>query len=670
MGLAAAVAYSPTSHNDFTNWDDKDYLQNNKQITEPNRLGSIWDPQAEQQQHQYYPMVFTSFWIEHRLEMWWRARGLGVAMEKLPPEQHSFNPAIYHTTNLVLHAINAALVVWLMRSLGVNLWVAWLTAGLFALHPINAASVAWAAERKNVLSGMFYFLALILCCQHLRRGGWFRYAACLLLFVLALLSKTACLTLPATVLLCDWLIRGRPTARSAIGSLARIAPMLLLGLAAVWQTQRIEKKNAAAKTNVVFLEPELRPFAAAGAVWFYVGKVVAPVGFPGVYPKWIIPDHWPLFVTALLGLPLAGLGAWKLRRRLPPLALWGMGHYLLALSPMLGLIPFNYMQYAYVADHFFYLPGIGLFLCLALAADWARRRLESIGWHGLPLTDGPPVKGLPPAGWHGLPPLRQAMSEPAGARSAASGTPGDIPAPNPSGAAMDGPTRLGVWLRTLPLTALAAVALSGLGWATWRQCADVWHNATTYWEYTLRLNPKCWPGHYNLGNIYKSDAFAAQKQGNRDQAQTMFKKAADQYRLAAESKDGLYQAYEAWGQMLTQMGDLPAAVERYHQAVVLTPMDKKSWTEYRYRLAQLLVRLNRGDDAEEILNEIIAHKPKQSVRAHIQLGRLLRVRGQLNEAIDHYQRALTLNPRSAEARNGLEATRRAQQRLRGTPTDQ
>jgi len=259
------------------------------------------------------------------------------------------------------------------------------------------------------------------------------------------------------------------------------------------------------------------------------------------------------------------------------------------------------------------------------------------------------------------------MNTTAGAASAPSDNPGDVPAPDSSGAPFvraKGPSR---WLRPLPLTVLAALVLSGLGWATWRQCAYVWRNAATYWEYTLRLNPKCWPGHYNLGNIYKSDAFAAERQGNRSRARTMFQKAADQYRLAAESKEGLYQAYEAWGQMLTQLDDLPAAAERYRQAVALTPMDKKSWTEYRYRLAQLLVRLNRGEEAEEVFNEIITHKPKQSVRAHIQLGRLLRVRGQLNEAIDHYQRALNLNPRSAEARNGLEATRRAQQRLRGSP---
>jgi len=609
--LAAAaglVVYWPTLHNDFVNWDDHDYLTKNTYLTEPGGLAKIWDPDAKQQQ--YYPMVFSSFWLEYRLDLELRAHRLGVAVSDLTTKQREFNPGVFHGTNMVLHAINVALIVWLLQLLGVRPWVAWLTAGLFAVHPINVASVSWAAERKNVLSALFFLLSLICYLRHTRRTAWGGYALCLVLYVLALLSKTATLTLPATVMICDRLIHRRWWWRS----LVQVLPMIYLGLVAARMTHDVERRNAARKTTVVFLEPELRPFAAAGAIWFYVGKIMVPAGFPGVYPRWDIPAHWPAFLAAVGALPAAGILLWKLRRRVSGHALWGMGHYLLSLAPMLGLIPFNYTQFTFVADHFVYLPAIGVFLCVAVAADFVRRRFS----------------------------------------------PG--------------------WLRSVPMTTLACAVLVALGIRSWVHNKEVWKDGTTFWEYTLELNPSCWPGQYNLANNYSRKAAALQRAGNAAEVRRYREQAAEHYALAAVAKPGLYQAHRACADTLVQLRRFEEAGEHYRQALAALPKlgrSRPTRADYHLSLGEALSRAGQSSEAEAQFRQCFEVEPageRQRARmaptqakAHVKLAHLLRVRGQLDDAIEHYQRALELKPNFDAARRGLQATRQARQGLRGSP---
>ena len=345
---AAAVAYLPTLDNDFVTWDDPKYISNNPQIPDPHGLASIWHPRQED--HQYYPLVFTTFWLEYRL---WE-----------------FNPRGYHLTNLILHALSVGLLVAVLRLLGVSPWVAWLAAGLWALHPINCASVAWATQRKNTLSGLFYLLSLICYLRNLRHTSWPVYVVGLAFFVLGLLSKTAIVTLPATALLCERLV----TRRWSWQGVARVAPLFVLGFAAGLITVMVEQ--GVAKSSTIRLDALLRPLVAGGSVWFYIGKILVPFGFPGVYPRWDVRASWLILSLAMLGVPLAALLLWRLRHKLSGHVLWGLSHYVLALGPMLGLIHLNYNQTSFVADHFVYIPALGVFLTLAVALDYFRRRTK------------------------------------------------------------------------------------------------------------------------------------------------------------------------------------------------------------------------------------------------------------------------------------------------------
>lgn len=193
--LALAVcAYVPATHGGFI-WDDDRYVSENPALTHPAGLRAIWlRPGATDQ---YYPLVFTTFWVEHRI---WGT-----------------NPAGYHWVNVVLHGLNAGLLWTLLTRLGVR-WP-WLAAAVFALHPVHVESVAWISERKNVLSGFFYLVAFLAYLRFapLEPGegavpdeaavaeeratgsglGW--YAVAFAAFVAALLSKTVTCSLPAVI---------------------------------------------------------------------------------------------------------------------------------------------------------------------------------------------------------------------------------------------------------------------------------------------------------------------------------------------------------------------------------------------------------------------------------------------------------------------------------------
>ena len=548
--LAAAIAYLPALRNDFVSWDDPGHITENEDVAAPDGLRRIWNPW--QTERQYYPLVFTSYWLEYRA---WK-----------------LNPYGYHLTNLVLHAVNAALLIAVLRLLGVKPWVAWLAAALFALHPINVASVAWATERKNVLSTLFYLLSLACFVRRIRGGGWLSYAASLLLFVAALLSKTASVTLPITALLCDRLIRRRWSARSLVA----VAPMIVLGVAAGIVTHRVEA--GIARVSMVPLEPVLRPLVAAGALWFYVGKILVPVHFPAVYARWDVAGNWWPFAAALLGTLAVAAAVWRWRRRIPAHVGWGLGHYVVAVSPMLGLIPFNYTQFSFVADHFVYLPAIGLFLTLATGVDLARARL--------------------------------------------------------------GRTRTAFVAATVP----TCLVLALLGACTWRQCATVWKNGHTLWEHTVKLVPRCSIGHYSLGNLYRREGRWAD--------------AAEQYRLCTAARRELYQGYGRRADMLWKLGDREGAVTNYRLGLEYAPVNYRTWTEYHYELADLLVQLGRPGEAEPLLREVVQRKSGLA-EGYVKLASFLRQQGRTGEALAAYERALKLAPDDAAARQGLRAAQQA-----------
>ncbi len=328
-------------------WDDDAHVTA-PELRSVAGLARIWfDVGATQQ---YYPLLHSAFWIQHKLWGDW--------------------PVGYHVVNTLLHALSAVLVLFIVRRLLRSAQAPWadhaamLSAAVFALHPVHVESVAWITELKNTLSGMFYLsaMALYLRFDESRRAKW--YALALLLFVCGLLTKTVTATLPAALLVILWWHRGRIALRRDV---APLLPWFALGAAAGLFTAWVEHDLIGAKGEEFQFTTLQRALLAGRVVWFYLGKLLWPANLIFIYPRWDVnpsaPDQW-LYPIALIALVTALL---LLRRRSrAPLA--ALLLFVGTLFPVLGFFNVYPFLFSFVADHFQYLASLGMivFVCAAI----------------------------------------------------------------------------------------------------------------------------------------------------------------------------------------------------------------------------------------------------------------------------------------------------------------
>ncbi|HUN82375.1 MAG TPA: O-GlcNAc transferase, partial [Phycisphaerae bacterium] len=314
IAISTFAAYGPALFGDFI-WDDDSYVSENKAVTSPGFSGltSIWTDYTATPQ--YYPLVFTSYWIEYRL---WGLHTPG-----------------YHITNIALHVFSAILLGRLLTRLRVP--GAWLAAAVFALHPVNVESVAWITERKNALCGLFYILSLSAYVRFAALDtGEFppnprvgTYLLCMLCFIGALLSKTVTASLPAVILLLIWWRRGRVSRMEA----ATLVPMFVVGAALGLFTAWLEKHHVGAVGHEWKLTLLDRFLIATRAPWFYASKIVWPWSLAFIYDRWQIDSRqaWQYLFPIATILTLGVL--WLARRRI------GRGPLLIALCLIGTLFP-------------------------------------------------------------------------------------------------------------------------------------------------------------------------------------------------------------------------------------------------------------------------------------------------------------------------------------------
>ncbi len=332
-----AIAYVPALRGGFV-WDDDAYVTANRALRTANGLADIWlRPGATPQ---YYPLTFTSFWLEWRLWGTWAAG--------------------YHATNVALHAA-AAVVLWRLFVL-LAVPGAWLGAALFALHPVQVESVAWITERKNVLSGVFALGAAFAFLRAPRA-----YGLALVLFAAALAAKTVTCTLPVALAVLLWWRHGRLRREDV----APLVPFLGLGVVFAPVTVWMERTHVGAQGALWDLSPAGRVLVAGRALWFYAGTLVWPARLTFVYPRWHVdagdPSQYVFPLAALL--VLAAL--WTARRRLGTGPLVAALVFAVTLAPALGFVDVYPMRYSFVADHFQYHAAIAP-LALAAAAITTR----------------------------------------------------------------------------------------------------------------------------------------------------------------------------------------------------------------------------------------------------------------------------------------------------------
>jgi protein O-mannosyl-transferase len=341
------LVYQPVFRAGFI-WDDDAH------VTAPalrswSGLSRIWtEPGATQQ---YYPLLHSLFWLEHRL---WGDRALG-----------------YHLTNLGLHAAAAGLFLLLLRRLAIP--GAWLAAVIFAVHPLHVESVAWISEQKNTLSAVFYLGAALTWLNfdthRARRFYWIASG----LFLFGLLTKTVVATLPAALLVVAWWRRGKLDWRNDI---LPLIPWFVVGATAGLFTAWVERHLIGATGAAYELGGLQRGLLAGRAVCFYLGKLLWPADLTFIYPRWTID---PARITSWL--PLAGavgvtLVLWRLRMRTrAPLAAWLL--FAGTLFPVLGFLNVYPFLYTFVADHFCYLASLAFITLVAAGLARAPRPIAT-----------------------------------------------------------------------------------------------------------------------------------------------------------------------------------------------------------------------------------------------------------------------------------------------------
>lgn len=363
MAVAIVGVYWNTLGNEFLTFDDRKYIYENEFIVGGTGLGAIWGDIANDKPWlHYYPMTFTTFWIEHSL----------VGLEPPDVDQREVvsmaaHP-LYHWTQMVLHAVNACLVMFAIRSIGVSFPVTLFTALFFALHPINVASVAWMAERKTLVSGLFFWGAFLLYVYHRRRKGgtpWLYFAA-IAVFGLALCSKAAAMVLAPVLVVTDRVLDRRWKWESVARTLPFFA--MAVAMAAITASREAFIAKSWEPTAVIH-----RPFIAVSALVHYVWKMLLPVKQAIIYPRWDESLGNPRFWISLAIVIAAAYLIRRYRNWLGDLWLWGLALFLITIGPVLGLKHFIWMQFAFVSDHYMYYGSPGVLLMFGLLLEkWFR----------------------------------------------------------------------------------------------------------------------------------------------------------------------------------------------------------------------------------------------------------------------------------------------------------
>ena len=587
-------------------WDDDAHLTR-ADLRSVDGLRRIWtDVHATQQ---YYPVLHTAFWVEHRL---WGDANVG-----------------YHLVNVTLHSLAAALLVALGARLGVRL--AWIGGALFALHPVMVESVAWISEQKNTLSTLFYLAAALafLSFQEQRSRRW--YSLGTIAFALALLSKSVTATLPAALLVISWWRRGRLSWR---GDVRPLLPWVAMAGGMACVTIWVEQSVVGAVGETWSLSLSERILISGRASWFYLGKLVWPAGLTFIYPRWELDTgsafHWLFPVSGVFAI----IGLWMNRHRArAPLAFALL--FVGSVFPALGFFSVYPFRYSFVADHFQHLGAMWLFVGAATGATFIVRRLRTsfavraaaacvvIGVLGV-------VSRLHARDFRSARSLYASILEK---------DPGSFFAHHSLGmllVAEGHPDQaLGHFRAALAREDSTPEIWFGLGLAL--SHADRLEEAAAAYEKGFRIGGGLTDAESNYGDVLR-------RLGRVDEAIQHLTKV-----LAVDPAHGA--ARHNLGLALAQSGRWDAAVSELTEAAVRQPSRAATWLA----LGRALAAVHRQGEAIAAFARAVELDPGSSEAEHL-LGVTLAVGGRVTEALDHLRAARRLDPENVRIQLDLAVT--------------
>jgi tetratricopeptide (TPR) repeat protein len=620
--LAIAVVFGQTVQHEFVNYDDPQYVYDNPMVARGVTAAGIpWAFQSHASN--WHPLT----WLSHMLDC--QLYGLK-------------HPGGHHLTNVLLHAITAILLFLVLRKMTGDLWPSAFVAALFAIHPLHVESVAWVAERKDVLSGLFFVLTLGAYVGYVRH--WFsllRYLLMLGLFALGLLCKPTLVTLPFVLLLLDYWPLGRfspPAAENgaagerrrhlltALRLVVEKMPLFLLAAVSCVVTYAAQER---ARVTMEALPLGARIANALVSYVTYLAQFFCPTGLAVFYPY--PADALPIWKIAGACLVLVGVSAAVLvcRRRYPYLFV-GWLWYLGMLVPMIGLVQVGTHA---MADRYAYLTQIGLYLAFA----WGAMHVAEISRYRY---------------WaYAVAPLLIVVLAACACQQVSYWRDSET-----------------LWTHAIDCTSRNWMAHDNLGLALVErgQAAE----AIAQYEKALEIKPDLAKAHNNLAN-------ALLDQGQVDAAVPHYEKALEikpdfaeahsnfgnalvcrgqvdaaivQYEKALEIDGDFAPAHYSLGNVLLFRGQLAAAIAHYEKALEIKP----DFAMGHDNLGLALARQGRAAAAIAQFEKALKIK-HDDAEAHNYLGLALAGRGEVDAAVAHFQKALAIKPDFAEARRNLDA---------------
>jgi tetratricopeptide (TPR) repeat protein len=587
LAVLTLVAYRPTFSNGFVNYDDDGYVTQNHFVQKGLTLsGLVWASRATIMAN-WHPLT----WISHMADV----------------QMFRMNATGHHASSLLLHAINAVLLFFLLYKATRFRWRSAIVAAVFAVHPLNVECVAWVSERKSLLCTTFLFLALFAYGWYVRKPGVWRYLLVALLFALGLASKPMVITLPFALLLLDyWPLHRLPipetTEQRALfwSRLRQLAleklPLLLLSAASAYITV-----IAQARTNTIAANMYLSlPVRLKNGLWsylMYLTKAVWPLHLAIFYPH---PENtlalWKPLLAVLLLLAFTVYCFRRLRQRY---LLAGWFWYLGCLVPVIGVIQVGRQA---MADRYAYTPLLGILVIVVWSiadhCQQAERRAELLGLVSvLALIFFSALTWRQTAYWE---------------------------------------NSFSLFQHALEVTPANFIAENNLGQAY----VETGRPDLAYGHFLRATQEKPHFGlaHYNLGVVLAGQ--------NRDEEARKEFQMAIQY---GQERLDVAQAYHNLGVVLLGDKRLNDALAMFSEAIRLTPQKQSSY------LARGFTEFRLADYGAAESDFGLAASLSPNANALFWLGRSREKLGDLAGATDAYRKALSLEPNLARAKDRLDA---------------
>jgi tetratricopeptide (TPR) repeat protein len=570
--LLAAAVYAPVTRYGFISLDDQFYVTNNPPVVAGLGVAGVkW--------------AFTSMYAGYWIPLTWLS---------LMADAELFGgwAGGFHLTNLLLHTAAAAILFLALRGLTGALWKSAAVAALFAVHPIHVESVAWVTERKDVLAGLFFALALLAYGHYSRRPGLAKYLTLATFFACGLMAKPMLVPLPLLLLLLDWWPLGRFSAVATRRLVVEKLPLLVLsaGFSAITIAAHRGAGGIIGMENIPF---GARLANSLVVTLRYLAKTVLPWDFAVYIPH---PGRGiPAWQAVGAAVVLAGLTFLAFRARKKPFLAVGWLWFLGMLAPVNGLLQAGGQGMAY---RFVYLPLIGIYLASVWALDFfaaARRPGRAL----LPVLVGAVIAALS-----------------FGARA-----------------------QLRYWedsvelaLHTLALTGDNAFVRHNLGLEL--HAKGRYAEAITHLAEEVRLLPRSPDARTSLARALLEEGLIAEAGAQIEQALMLDPKHAEALYLG--------------GYLLTKQGQIADSIPWFHRALSARP----DHVDARFNLALSLSLEGRREEAAREYREVLRLQPSD-VEARLGLGRVLLDLQRGEEAAAEYRVVLQMKPDSEEARSAL-----------------